>query len=70
MHIHQTGAHHQSGGVNDLVGLYLQATLQQRYFSVLRQQVLDQDRVGDRVDHPSVFDEKFHAVKFLRIFWA
>ena len=67
VHVHQSRADHQPGGIDDLVGLDIQAPFQQRYLAVFHQQILDQDRVGDRVDHPSVFDEKFHGIKFLRI---
>ena len=56
VHIHQARADHQPRGVHHLVRLPLQAPLQQGDPSVLDQNILQQDGVRHRMDHPSMFD--------------
>ena len=56
MHIHQARGDGQTGGVDDLVSLCLQAALNQDDLSVLNQDILKYDGGGHRVDHPPVFD--------------
>ena len=62
MHIHQPRGHHQPGGVDHLVGLTVQAALQQAHPAVLRQNVLKQDGPRDWVDHPPIFNQKSHTL--------
>lgn len=59
MHIHQARGDGQTGGVDDLVSLCLQAALNQDDLSVLNQDILKYDGGGHRVDHPPFLIKSF-----------
>ena len=63
VHVHQSGADHQSAGGDDQVGVRLQPPVQQGDLAVLDEQVLQQDRSRDRVDHPAMLDQYFHGFR-------
>ena len=63
VHVHQTGADHQSTGGDDQIGLCIQPPVQQGDLAVLDKQVLQQDRSRDRVDHPTVLNQYFHGFR-------